>query len=72
MFVAGTFARAGTVAASGIAWFDGTTWHALDGGVDGAVMTMALHDDVLHLGGTFVEVGGQTSARIAAWDFAAR
>jgi hypothetical protein len=39
--------HAGTTPAQNIAWFDGTAWHALEGGVSDLISAMVVKDDVL-------------------------
>lgn len=75
LYVAGTFGAAGGVAAKNIARWDGSTWAGLGGGVDGFISPLVpglqAFDDgkgpALFAGGAFLEAGGQTVFRLAAW-----
>lgn len=69
LFVAGGFDHAGTTPAQNIAWFDGSSWHALDGGVSDLIATMLVKDDVLYVGGALLLADGMPSSHIGAWDF---
>jgi hypothetical protein len=69
LFAGGIFDRAGEVPASGLAWFDGTAWHDLDGGLDDLPTGLAVVGATLWVGGTQIEVGGRVSSGLAAWDF---
>jgi trimeric autotransporter adhesin len=67
--VAGEFTSAGGVAASNIARWDGTGWHALGTGFDGPVNALVTLDNGdLIAGGFFANAGGQAAANIARWD----
>jgi len=72
LYVGGSFDRAGTVAASHVASFDGTNWHALGGGINnygwGWVRTIALHGGRVFVGGAFGQAGAVLTDNIAAWD----
>ena len=52
--------------------FDGTSWTALGGGVDGNVYALVSHDDgsgrALFAGGNFAHAGGQPAANVARWN----
>ncbi len=72
----GNFTTAGGVSALRIARFDGSTWHAIGGGVSGAVHALAAWDPdaegpaaaQLIAGGGFISAGGATVNRLARWD----
>ena len=72
LFVAGGFDHAGTTPAQNIAWFDGTTWHALEGGVSDLIASMVVKDDVLYVGGALLHADGKPSSHVGAWDFKPR
>ena len=72
LFVAGGFDHAGTTPAQNIAWFDGTTWHALGGGVSDLIAAMLVKDDVLYVGGALLHADGKPSSHFGAWDFSPR
>ena len=74
LYVGGDFTVAGGVPADHIARWDGSSWSALAGGVDGTVVSLAVFDDgsggaaALYVGGTFTSAGGVSASRIAKWD----
>lgn len=75
LIVGGVFQEVGqpTTFASNLARWDGTTWSALGGGVNGPVRAMAwLPDGSLAVGGGFVAAGGFGSSvkvnGVARWD----
>ncbi len=72
LFVAGGFDHAGTTPAQNIAWFDGTAWHALGGGVSDLIAAMLVKDDVLYVGGALLHADGKPSSHFGAWDFSPR
>ena len=53
LVVGGWFTLAGIVPAWNIAWWDGSRWRDLGGGVDGPVRCLAVVDDTLLVGGDF-------------------
>jgi trimeric autotransporter adhesin len=73
LVVGGNFASAGGVAASDIARFDGTGWHALGSGMGNAfntvINTLAVltNGDVV-AGGYFQTAGGVNATNIARWN----
>ena len=69
LFVAGGFDHAGTTPAQNIAWFDGSAWHALEGGVSDLISAMVVEDDVLFVGGALLLADGKPSCHVGAWDF---
>jgi hypothetical protein len=69
LYAGGDFSVAGGTAASGIAMWDGTTWSALDSGMDGRVRALAVDGSgILYAAGSFSSAGGVAAANIAAWD----
>jgi hypothetical protein len=72
LYVGGSFDRAGTVAASHVASWDGTTWRALGGGINnfgwGWVRTLCMHNGRLYAGGAFGQAGAVLTDNVAAWD----
>jgi len=75
LYVGGNFSQVGGgVAADRAAYWDGAQWHDLAGGLpdwDIGVTVYALqpHDQMLYVGGNFIEAGTGTDAyRVAAWD----
>lgn len=72
LVVGGSFHRAGDVAASNIASWDGASWASLAGGLNGAVAALTRWTDeggdVVVAGGAF-DVAGEISApHVAQWD----
>lgn len=72
LFVAGGFDQAGGTRARNIAWFDGTAWHRLEGGVSDLVGAMLVKDDILYVGGALLLADGKPSSHFGAWDFGPR
>ncbi|MBK7769764.1 MAG: hypothetical protein IPI48_04285 [bacterium] len=72
VYVGGSFARAGDMAASNVAMWDGAQWTALGAGVDGDVheMVMGRHGN-LYAHGNFTHAGGKPVPGLAVWDGAA-
>jgi hypothetical protein len=74
LFVAGFFTTAGGVAATNIARWDDSQFHALGPGLNGIVHAMAAHDDgtglALYVVGEFTHTGDGATAlsHIARWD----
>ncbi len=77
LYVGGRFLMAGSVVATQIARWDGTSWSAVGGGVTGGtsfpeVRGMAVFDDgtgpALHVAGRFSSVGGVPANHAAKWD----
>jgi len=73
LVVTGSFTRAGGLAVSNVARWDGARWSALGGGPTGAVFAQAAYDDgsgaghALYAGG-FLTVGGTSARNIARWN----
>jgi hypothetical protein len=70
VYVGGQFTTAGGVAASHIARWDGATWSALAGGLNGTVFALAVDaDDKLYAAGQFSRADGLAGYdRIARWN----
>ncbi|MCW5757085.1 MAG: hypothetical protein KIT54_07615 [Phycisphaeraceae bacterium] len=72
LFVGGVFDRAGGVAVSNVARWDGAQWSALGLGLSSRVWAMAVHDDgrgpALYAGGQFSTASGTPARRVARWD----
>ena len=74
LYAGGAFTNAGTVAASNLARWDGSTWSPVGGGVTGTgsifagspVTTLQLQGNDLYVGGNFTTVGGTVPALNAA------
>ncbi len=73
LIVAGTFDRAGTVAANNIARWNGTSWQPLGQGLqetgqDARVRAVAVFQNELFAAGDFDVAGGQPANGIARWN----
>lgn len=72
LYVGGYFDSAGDRSASGIARWDGESWSAVGGGVNGIVNSVRAWDDgtgdALYCGGWFTNAGGQSVSNLAKWD----
>ncbi len=75
LYVGGSFAEAGGLAAANIARWDGSDWSPLGAGTNGRVEALAVFDDgegaALYAGGEFSQAGGQAASAIARWNGAA-
>jgi hypothetical protein len=65
---AGEFSRADGLPANNIARWDGTAWHPLGQGLNGAVSVLTVYNDQLYAAGGFSTAGGTPIAYIASWD----
>jgi hypothetical protein len=74
LYVGGTFTSAGGVAAPYLARWNGSTWSAVGGGLDGSVGTLAVLDlgsgPALYVCGGFTHAGGAPASGIAQWSAA--
>lgn len=68
LYVGGYFTFIGSVAASRVACWDGSTWTALGSGLNGYVHSLTVLGTDLYAGGDFTEAGGAPAARVARWD----
>ncbi|MCG6963857.1 MAG: hypothetical protein LJE95_11375, partial [Acidobacteria bacterium] len=73
LYVAGYFTAVGDVPASGLARWDGSSWHVIPADiVTGQILAVAVFDDgtgpKLYAGGTFTAVEGVPANYIAVWD----
>jgi hypothetical protein len=67
VYVGGTFAYAGTVSATNVAYFDGSVWHAMGNPFAGTVTALIFYGPYLYAGGVFTNLSlGITN--IARWD----
>lgn len=67
LFAGGSFWRAGDVAATNVARWDGNLWSAM-GGADKVVGGLLPHGTGLFAGGSFRFIGGVEADNIARWD----
>jgi|GEM_PF-1223687 len=70
VYIGGDFSDAGdNPDADRIAYWDGTAWHALGGGIqDGWVNAIAVQGSRVYVGGWFTDAGGTAVNNIAFWD----
>ncbi len=68
LYVGGYFSMVGTVAASCIAKWDGTTWSALGLGTNFKVQALAVNGSDVYAGGLFSMAGGMPVNNIAKWN----
>jgi hypothetical protein len=73
LYVGGRFTSAGGLQASRIAKWDGASWSAVGGGMNGNVLALTVFDDGtggpgLYAAGGFTDAGGMPANRIAKWD----
>jgi len=70
LYMGGIFSKAGEVAASNIAHWDGNGWSTLGSGVGGdnpAVLAMAATTSEVFVGGAFTTAGGKLSYKFGRW-----
>lgn len=67
----GDFSNVGTVAARGIACWDGAAWSKLGAGLNGKGLAATPLGDALVVGGNFTQAGGVTARNLARWTGAA-
>ena len=68
LYVGGDFSKAGGVAASCIAKWNGTAWSAVGGGINTYVTSLVVYNNELYAGGNFTTAGGVTAHNIARWN----
>ena len=70
LYIGGDFQSVDGVSGTAyIAMWDGTTWHALDGGMSNSVHALAFDGSGnLYAAGAFSKAGGVTTGKIAKWD----
>ncbi len=64
----GSFSQAGGIAVKNIAAWDGHSWIALAGGVNGSVTELEVFGNALIVGGTFTKANGAPANKLAMWD----
>ncbi|MFT3775998.1 MAG: hypothetical protein QM820_62435 [Minicystis sp.] len=69
LFATGIFDKAGSADVGHLAYWDGSSWHALGAGIDDLAESMVVAGTSLYVGGAFLQAGGKISTGIAAWDF---
>ena len=71
VYVAGLFREAGGVAATNIAFWDGTSWHPVGGGIGnegGQVHSLAMYRGELYAGGIFRDADHAPRTNMARWN----
>ena len=68
LYIGGSFTFVGTVAASRIAKWNGSTWSALGSGMNCGVNALAVSGLDLYAGGFFTTAGGVSANYIAKWN----
>jgi trimeric autotransporter adhesin len=68
LIACGSFSQIEGVAANNIARFDGSIWHPMGTGLDGAGSRMTIAGGDLIVSGEFLHADGVPAARIARWD----
>ncbi|MBI5364135.1 MAG: hypothetical protein HZA53_13225 [Planctomycetes bacterium] len=72
LYAGGAFTFAGGASASRIAKWDGVSWSALGGGLDGPVLALAEHTlgsgVALYVGGSFTNANGLAAFHVARWN----
>ncbi len=68
LYAGGIFTNAGGNYASGVACWDGSSWAAMDSGVDWIVNALAVDNaNYVYVGGSFTNAGGVYSKGLAVW-----
>lgn len=75
IYVGGSISTAGSTRANGLAYYDGSAWQDMNGGITGLtgweiIYALASSGDTIYAGGTFESVGEEPGApanNIAAW-----
>jgi hypothetical protein len=68
VYVGGSFTIIGTVAATNIAEWNGSSWSALTPEIDGPVNTLVVSGTNLYAGGDFITISGVMAYCIAQWN----
>jgi trimeric autotransporter adhesin len=68
VYVGGYFTKAGTVNATNIARWDGSSWAALGDGVNDEVYAIAVYGTNVYVGGDFSQAGSVSVNYIARWN----
>ena len=68
VYVGGSFTKAGSVNATNIARWNGTSWSALGNGVNDRVYAIAVQGNQVFAGGKFTQAGSVNVNFIAKWD----
>lgn len=69
VYVGGDFTTAGSISASRVAKWNGSSWSSLGTGINSSVLALAVDGNgSLYAGGTFAQAGGATVSNIAKWN----
>jgi trimeric autotransporter adhesin len=68
LYAVGSFSNSAGTAMQGIAVWNGTTWSAVGGSLNGEADCITYDGANLYVGGIFTQAGGLTVNRIARWD----
>jgi hypothetical protein len=68
LYVGGVFTRAGDIAATNVAKWDGSSWSALGSGMNSNVLALAVSGQDLYAGGWFTSAGGTAATNVAKWN----
>jgi hypothetical protein len=68
LYVAGDFSTINGVSTGNLACWDGTTWSAVGGGIEGTVQVMTVSGSDLYIAGYIYAAGDVTVNDIARWD----
>ncbi len=68
IYVGGRFSSVNGQPAAGVAYWDGVSWAATPGDIDGFVWTMTRYETDLFVGGDFTNISGIQSDGIAQWN----
>ncbi len=65
LYVSGLFNQANGEPANFVAWYDGTTWHDLDGGLDDGILDLVVGPQEVWMTGYFRQAGEHASQGVA-------
>lgn len=69
LYVGGQFTGAGGLSVGGVAKWNGTSWEALEAGVDGTVYALAIGPGgKVYAGGSFIKAGDQEVNHVTMWN----
>ena len=68
LYAAGAFTSAGSIAATNVAKWNGSTWSALDSGLNSNVFALAVSGSDVYAAGWFTSAGGVPATNVAKWN----
>jgi hypothetical protein len=68
VYVGGNFSAIDGVTAANVAMWNGSSWQAMDAGLDGPVNALLIYNGKLYAGGGFHHANGQPANDVAQWD----